>query len=421
MPTLLNVDETLRLILAEITTLPAEEVALSDSLGRILAIDISAATPLPPFANSSMDGFAVRAADTGAATPDHPVTLPVSLDIAAGDAPMATLPPGTAARIMTGAPLPPGADAVVPLEATDAHWAAGDSARPPETIRIHQPARPGDCIRPAGEDIQAGQIVLRAGAEIDPPAIGVLAALGWPRVPVIRQPRVTILSSGDELIGVEEPLAPGKVRDSNSYVLEALVRQHGGLPQRIPVARDILADVRRRLQEALAWQPDLLISSAGVSVGAHDMVRTALDELGKIRLWRINLRPGKPLAYGRLADVPFFGLPGNPVSVQITFDVIVRPALLKMAGRPDVVPMAQAILEEDIAADGRLTYFRVRLRRGPDGQLYASSTGTQSSSAMLSMVLADGLLIIPAGVHSARAGEQFPVRLLRTPGWLLPV
>ncbi len=416
MPPLLNVDETLRLILAEIATLPADEVALSDSLGRILATDVVAATPLPPFANSSMDGFAVRAADTGAATPDQPVTLPVSLDIAAGDAPTAALPPGTAARIMTGAPLPPGADAVVPLEATDSRWAAGDSAGPPEAIRITQPARPGEYVRPAGEDIQAGQIVLRAGVEIDPPAIGVLAALGWSRVPVIRQPRVAILSSGDELIDVQEPLAPGKVRDSNSYVLEALVRQHGGLPRRIPTARDTLTDVRRRLLEALAWRPDMLISSAGVSVGAHDIVRTALDELGEIRLWRINLRPGKPLAYGRLAGVPFFGLPGNPVSVQITFDVIVRPALLKMAGRPDTTPTAEAILEEDIAADGRLTYFRVRLRRGPDGQLYATSTGTQSSGAMLSMVLADGLLIVPAGIQVAHAGERFPVRLLRTPG-----
>ncbi len=415
-PALMNVDETLRLILAGITPLPPEEVALSDALGRILATDVVAATPLPPFANSSMDGFAVYAGDTLAAATDRPITLPVSMDIAAGNAPASVLPPGTAARIMTGAPLPPGADAVVPLEETDARWVAGDSSGPPAAIRLSKPARPGDYVRPAGEDIQTGQRVLQAGAEIDPPAIGVLAALGWSRVPVIRQPRVAILSSGDELIGVEEPLTPGRVRDSNSYVLEALVRQHGGLPVRIAIARDTLADVRRRFQEALEQRPDMLISSAGVSVGAHDVVRTVLDEMGEVRLWRINLRPGKPLAFGHLGGVPFFGLPGNPVSVQITFDVIVRPALCKMAGRSAAVPLAEAILAEDITSDGRLTYFRVRLARGADGQLYARATGTQSSGAMLSMVLADGLLIVPEGVKAARAGERFPVRLLRPVG-----
>jgi molybdopterin molybdotransferase len=230
---------------------------------------------------------------------------------------------------------------------------------------------------------------------------------------VVRQPRIAILSSGDELVEIDEEPGPGQIRNSNSYVLEGLVQQNGGIPVRIPIARDTIEDVRIRFMEALAFQPDLLISSAGVSVGAHDVVRTVLDELGEVKLWRINLRPGKPLAFGQLQGIPFFGLPGNPVSAQVTFDVIVRPALLKMGGRPNYTPIDRAVLAEDIPADGRLTYFRVKLYRNEDGELVATTTGTQSSGAMLSMVLADALLIVPEGVKEARKGQRLPVRLLK--------
>lgn len=411
--TLLDVQEALSRILAAIETLGAESVALPDALDRVLAEDVQATLDLPPFANSSMDGFAVRAADVASATPDAPQPLTVSQDIPAGSISQVALNPGEAARIMTGAPLPPGADAIVPVEATDAEWAAGGEAHLPGTVHIRQAVKPGDYVRPVGEDIAAGQIVLKAGTVLRPAEIGVLAALGIATVPVIHRPRVAILSSGDELVEIDAPLGPGQIRNSNSYVLEGLVRQQGGTPYRIPTARDTLADVRRAFHAALAGRPDLILSSAGVSVGAHDVVRTVLDELGEVTLWRINLRPGKPLAFGQVRGVPFFGLPGNPVSAQVTFDVLVRPALCKLAGRPDRVPMAEAVLAEDIPADGRLTYFRVTLRRDAHGDLVASTTGTQSSGAMRSMVLADGLLIVPAGVREARAGQRFQVRLLR--------
>jgi molybdopterin molybdotransferase len=248
-----------------------------------------------------------------------------------------------------------------------------------------------------------------------PQDIGVLAALGYVKVPVYRQPRVAILSTGDELVSVGEPLALGKIRDSNSYTLAGLVATYGGIPIRLPTARDTLEDVRHLFQNALAQSPDIVLSSAGVSVGAFDVVRTVLDELGDVRFWRVNLRPGKPLAFGHLQDIPFFGLPGNPVSAIVTFEVFVRPVLLKLTGRPDQVMMAVATLGEDIHSDGRRSYLRVKLER-EDGRLIARLTGTQSSGALMSVVQADGLLIVPEDVTYVSAGERLPVRLLRDIG-----
>lgn len=229
----------------------------------------------------------------------------------------------------------------------------------------------------------------------------------------MRRPRVAILSSGDELIRVNEPLGPGKIRDVNSYTLTGLVDTYGGEPIRIPPARDTIEDVRRSFTEALSHQPDLLLSSAGVSVGSFDVVRTVMEEMGQINFWRVNLRPGKPLAFGMIAGIPFFGLPGNPVSAMVTFDVFVRPTLLKMSGREEILPTIEATLRDTLTSDGRRSYIRVKLSR-EDGQFYAEATGTQSSGALMSMVMADGLLIIPETVTEARAGEKFSVRLLRS-------
>ena len=410
MSDLLDVQTTLVRILDSFQPLPATSIRLTEALGRVLAEPVVAQTDLPPFANSSMDGFAVSAADTAEASPTRPVRLPVTLDLPAGHATDTPLSRGAAARIMTGAPLPPGADAVVPVEDTNATWSVGDAA--PHEITITSPARLGANVRPAGEDVGAGDLVLPAGTEIGPPEIGILAALGYATVPVIRQPLAVVIATGDELIDPDESLIPGKIRNSNSYVLEALIRQAGALAVRLPIARDTLDDVRRHFSWALAQQPNLILSTGGVSVGAHDVVRHVLDELGEVRLWRFNLRPGKPLAYGQVQGVPFFGLPGNPVSAQVTFDIFVRPVLLKLAGRPDNASLTEAILDEDVPTDGRMTYFRVALRRDDQGQLHASITGTQSSGALRSMVLADGLLIVPAG-SAARAGQRYQVRLLR--------
>ena len=408
-----NIDEATARILTAIHRLPSENVPLIEAFGRVLAEDVSAPVSLPPFANSSMDGYAVHAGDVTNATQDSPAQLRVTMDIPAGAAHTRTLQPGEAARIMTGAPMPDGANAVVPVEQTDQNWRTGTDESLAERVAILSPVRAGDYVRPIGEDVKAGQIILNAGTLLRPAELGALAGVGVAQVPVVRQPRIAIVSTGDELVGVDEPLAPGKIRDSNSYTLYGLVLQYGGIPIRIPTARDTLEDVRRRFHEALDAQPDLIISSAGVSVGVFDVVRAVLDELGKVDFWRVNLRPGKPLAYGNLHGVPFFGLPGNPVSAMVTFDVFVRPVLLKMLGRTDALPTVQAVMGESLRSDGRRSYLRVTLSQ-ENGHTVARTTGTQSSGALMSMVQADGLLIIPEGVIDVAAGQTFPVRLLRS-------
>ena len=412
MTELLNVDQALAQVLRHIEMLPAETVDLPGALGRVLADNIVAEGDLPPFPNSSMDGYAVRSEDVQAASQEHPVHLVVSMDIPAGVAPERPLQAGEAARIMTGAAMPDGADAVVPVENTDTTWTLGDASNLPQQVAIFRGAKSGDYVRPIGEDLRQGQQIISAGTVVRAEEIGVLAALGRPRVFVVRQPRVAILSTGDELLEIDQPPARGKIRDSNSYALAALVSSWGGIPLRIPIARDTLDDVRRRFREALDHKPDVILSSAGVSVGAFDVVRTVIDELGSVDFWRINLRPGKPLVFGQVGGVPFFGLPGNPVSAMVTFDIFVRPVLLKLGNRPDNARAVTAVLGEDLRSDGRRSYLRVKLST-ENGQYIARMTGTQSSGALTSMVLADGLLIVPENVTQAQAGEPFQVRLLR--------
>jgi molybdopterin molybdotransferase len=409
---LLNVDDALSRILVSVQPLAAEVVPLSETLGRVVAEDLYADASFPPFANSSMDGYAVRAEDVAQAQESNPRFLMVIMDIPAGFAPDHPIAAGQAARIMTGAPLPQGADAVVPLENTDAKWSKDDKASLSERVAIFKSVPPNENVRPIGEDIRAGSIVLSAGTLVRPAEMGVLAMLGRASARVIRRPRVAILGTGNELVGVDQPLAPGKIHDSNSYTLMGLVAELGAIPLRLPIARDMLSEVRALFRAALAQNPDMIISSAGVSVGAADLVRTVLNEMGKVDFWRINLRPGKPLAFGELQGIPFFGLPGNPVSAMVTFDVLVRPALLKMAGKPNQTPIQHAILDEDLRSDGRRAYLRVRLAR-ENGQLVARTTGTQSSGALTSMVLADGLLIVPEDVTEVKAGTSLQVRLLR--------
>jgi molybdopterin molybdotransferase len=410
---LYSVDEATARILTGIRQLPEEPVELLAAFGRVLAEDVQSGISLPPFANSSMDGYAVCAADISAATQNDPVRLNVVMDIPAGTAPEGLIQAGQAARIMTGAPLPEGADAVVPVEKTDQSWRGSGDSSLSGTVAVFSSVGAGDYVRRVGEDIQSGQTVLSAGTVIRAQELGVLAGIGRAQVSVIRQPRVAILSTGDELVPVDHPLSPGKIRDTNSYTLYGLVLTYGGIPLVIPTAGDTVESVRRRFHEALDQQPDLIISSAGVSVGAFDVVRAVLAEMGHIDFWRVNLRPGKPLAYGFLQGVPFFGLPGNPVSAMVTYDVFVRPVLLKMTGRPDALPTVQALAGESLHSDGRRSYLRVILSR-ENGQLIARTTGTQSSGALMSMAQADGLLIIPEGITEVEIGQQFAIRLLRS-------
>jgi len=408
MTALTPVDDAIRAILEQITTVAAESVPLVKSRNRILSQDIISDANLPPFDNSAMDGFAVRADDTNVT----PATLKVTQDIRAGDAPDKTLQAGEAARIMTGAPIPPGADAVIPVEDTDADFSQLDDAPLPPIVTVHKSVSVGDNVRNKGESIQTGQKILEAGRLISAAEIGMLASLGHATVPVLRKPKVMILGTGDELVDVDQPLEPGKIRDSNSYALQALVEQYGGEAIRLPNAPDEAGAIRTLFEQALSLQPDLLLSSAGVSMGADDYVRAILEELGKLDFWKINMRHGKPLAFGDIRGVPFFGLPGNPVSAMVTFDVIVRPALLKLAGRPDDAQYVDVILGETMHSDGRRTYARVILQQ-EDGSWIAKQTGTQSSGALVSMVLADGLLIIPEGIRKLEVGSTAKVRLLR--------
>jgi len=409
---LLNVDTAIERILEQITRKKAISVSLQDALHRVLAADIISELNLPPFDNAAMDGFAIRSQDSTGASSDHPVSLKVTMDVPAGTNPTQMLNPGEAARIMTGAPIPPGADTVIPVEDTSADFSQASESVAARVVDIHRVMQARNNIRQAGENIHVGQTVLTAGTTIRPAEIGLLAALGKSSVQVIAQPRVIILGSGDELIGIDEPLTPGKIRDTNSYTLAALVAENGGQAVRLPIAGDNPDELRSLFQNALAQNPDMIISSAGVSVGAADYVRTLLEEMGEIGFWRINLRPGKPLAFGFLDGVPFFGLPGNPVSAMITFDVLVRLALLKLGGRVDNSVYVTAFAGENITSDGRRTYARIILKKDDD-RFVAYTTGTQSSGAFMSMVIADGLMIIPEGVQNVERGTALTVKLLK--------
>ena len=409
---MLNVDTALANILADLNTLLPETVSLPESLHRVLADDIISPIDLPPFDNSAMDGYAVHVEDCVDASPDKPVTLPVVMDIPAGSNPATVLERNQAARIMTGAPIPAGATAVVPVEDTDDNWQKGELSSPPSHIGICASVGEGQNVRHAGENIAAGATVMTAGTVVRPAELGMLAGVGCAQVQVIRKPKVVILSSGDELVDIYDELEPGKIRDTNSYALAGLVKQIGGLAIRLPIAKDTLESVRALYRRALETNPDLIISSAGVSVGAADLVRVVMNELGDIDFWRINMRPGKPLAYGTLQGIPFFGLPGNPVSSMVTFEVLVRPALSKIAGRQFSQSTIKATLASKLKSDGRRSYDRVTLSN-ENGIIIAKSTGTQSSGALMSMLRADGLAIIPEGVMSVPAGSELKVILLR--------
>lgn len=408
---MLSVEQALDQILAKFALLPPERIAIGDGLGRVLAEQITAATDLPPFANSSMDGFALRASDIATASAATPIPLRVVGDIAAGSTPTITLGQGQAMRIMTGAPLPVGADTIVPVEQTDqAVEQFRTAATPPLVIAILQAQPQGAYVRPVGEDIKRGQIILREGRILRAADLGVMAGLGVSHVSVIRRPVIAVISTGDELLAVAEPLSAGKIRDMNGYTIAAMAQALDTLPFYLGIAKDTVGAFREKLQKALELKADLILSTAGVSVGAFDVVKTVIESMGTLGFWKVNMRPGKPLMFGEVQGVPFLGLPGNPVSAMVTFDVFATPAILKMAGRPQQAQTQPAILTEVVNSDGRRTYMRVKLTR-QEGKLFASSTGTQSSGALSSLVQADGLMIIPEGLFTIASGTVLPVRV----------
>ncbi len=410
----LTVQQALTAVLQGVSVLPAETIPILDALGRVLAQPVIAQDSLPPFANSAMDGYAVRAADLTGATAETPVTLTVVADIAAGHPSDVTLQTGMAARIMTGAPLPAGSDAVVPVEDTSEPWRSPERPLPPH-IKIFRQVQPGDYVRHPGEDIEAGQTVLEAGHILRPQEIGVLASLGISHVQVIRRPKIGILATGDELIPVEEPLAPGKIRNSNGYAQTAQVKALGAIPIPLGIARDTEEDVRQKLQTGLDAGVDLFISSAGVSVGAYDVVKAVLETEGNVNFWRVRMRPGKPLAFGTYHNIPYIGLPGNPVSAMVSFERFARAAILKMAGHTRLErPQITAILQETIHSDGRESYIRGIVRR-ENGTYTATLTGSQGSHIMTSLVRANALLIVPEGITEISAGSPITAWMLDWP------
>jgi molybdopterin molybdotransferase len=401
----ISVNEALAIVLGEMAVLPLEASPLADALGRVLAEPIVAREPLPPFANSSMDGFALRAADVAKASPEQPVILTIVGEVAAGTTFDGYVGSGQAARITTGAPIPAGADAVVPVEDTGQarHEVLGDL---PETIQVGRTLAAGDYVRKPGEDVQAGSTVLAAGTVIRPQELGLMASLGYATVRVVRRPRVGILATGDELVGVEEKLTPGKIRNSNGPVQAAQVVQAGGVPVTLGVARDSVADLRSRLQAGLEANVDLFVSSAGVSVGAYDVVTHILRKEGGVRFWRVRMRPGKPLTFGHYGGAHYFGLPGNPVSAMVSFERFVRPALLKMGGHRRLErPLVLVTIKKPVHSDGRESYVRAVVEKVNDAYV-ATPTGRQGSHMMTSLASANALVIVPENVRQVAAGTR---------------
>ncbi|WP_283745581.1 gephyrin-like molybdotransferase Glp [Sideroxydans sp. CL21] len=396
----LRASEALSLILESVPLSGVETVMLEQSLGRVLAEAISANRDLPPYDVSAMDGFAVRSVDVANA----PTRLAIIEDIKAGDMPTKTVQAGQCARIMTGAPMPRGADAVIRVEDTKA-LPAGD-------VQIDKIVKPGNDVRPRGESMKNGDVVLTAGTEITPGVIGVLATVKAAQFTVYRRPSVAILSTGDELEGMRDPVDSNKIPESNTYALMGQVQALGIEPVLLGIARDEPAELRRYLQEGLQF--DVLLVSGGTSVGVHDYVRPTLEALGvQMKFWRVAIKPGHPLAFGRADKTSVFGLPGNPVSSMVCFEEFVAPALRHMMGSTRLYRRTvTARLAHPVKfRPGRTEFVRVQLSRDAAGYI-ASSTGSQSSGVLMSMARADGLLVIPSDSTGLAEGEQVTVQLL---------
>jgi molybdopterin molybdotransferase len=415
---MLSVEEALERILSYMPELDAEEKPILDAMGQVLADDVVSDLDIPPLDNSAMDGYALQATSVETASEGSPVVLRVTGVIAAGQLPEISVGPGEAVRIMTGAPVPEGADTVVPFEETDEleRRASGQGL---SEIAIKVAAKTGRDVRVAGQDVRRGEVVLKRGAVLRPSEVGVIASLGRNTVRVIRKPVVGILSTGDELLEPGANFGTGGIYDSNSYSVAALVRRYGGIPHMLGIARDNLDSVNAKLREGL--ESDILITSAGVSKGDYDMVKDVLTQHGEIDFWSVRMKPAKPLAFGVLTapdgrKVPHLGLPGNPVSAMVAFEQFGRAAIYKMLGKTGIEkPQVRAILDEPIHnTDGRRVFARAVVTKR-DGEYRARLTGEQGSNLLTSMARANGLAICPEDLSRKEAGEVVDVQMLDWP------
>lgn len=401
---MIGLDEAVAEVLETCRQLPPRSLSVGEALGHVLAEDVRAADPVPPFANSAMDGYAVRAADIASATSEHPASLVVIGTVAAGHVPTAKVGGGEALRIMTGALFPEGADTVAIVENT-----ATDGDR----VLVFAPAAAGDHVRAAGEDIPAGAEVFAAGTVLGPGHVGVLCSVGREKTQVVPLPTVGVLSTGDELTEAGGALQPGQIRDSNRRTLTSLLIRDGFKAVDLGIARDDETEIEQRLKTA-ASTCDAILTSGGVSMGDFDYVKAVLDRVASMKWMQIAIRPAKPFAFGMLGEVPVFGLPGNPVSSMVSYELLARPGLRRLAGYPEsdlrreTVPAVAADTWNG-SSDGRTSFVRVVASFGDDGRLHAKGAGGQGSHQLHAMSLSNALAVIEAGI-SVRPGD--PVRLL---------
>ena len=392
-------------ILNALPQLKTETIKIEDSLERILAEPVIADRDFPLFDNSAMDGIALRAADTKGASPEQPVKLSLVEIIPAGYAADQELNAGQASQIMTGAPVPPGADAVLPVESTDL-----DFSKPLDRTEtaIFREIKPGDYIRRQGEYYLHGEVLLDKGWEIRSQDIALFATVGQAAITVYRKPKVGLLTTGDELVAPDEPLKPGKIRDSNSYMLRALLENSGATAVTSGVVADKEEEVIEALDRLVDQGVDLLLTSGGVSMGAFDVVRKVLQNQGRVELWKVNMRPGKPLTFGSYREIPFIGLAGNPVSAFVGFQVFVLPALRHMAGIAAPLKTIEARLTADLHSDGRESYIPASLRNEQD-TWYVEPVQNQSSGNLYALIPTNSLIILPVGVEFLNKGEPVKV------------
>jgi molybdopterin molybdotransferase len=391
-------------MLEGIKPLPSEKCCLADLLGRVLAQDVTASFDIPPRDNSAMDGFAVIAADIAGATEQNPVTLRVIEDVPAGRVATKSLKPGQAIRIMTGAQVPLGAEAVIPVEET----AAGISNT---EVRILKTVRQGANIRRQGEDVKAGQLLIPKGTRLRPQEVGLIASLGLTEAMVTRQPVVGILSSGNEIAEPGQPLKPGQIYDANRFSVAGQVREAGAIVNDYGIVPDDLNSIKDALKKA-SQECDVIITSGGVSVGDYDLMKQALSELGSMNFWQVKQKPGKPLAFGHINGKPVIGLPGNPVSSMVICDQYVRPLLLKMQGSTNIFRVqVTGYSDQDIRKQpGRTEFLRAKVE-WREGAYHAMLTGPQGSGILTSMVQADGLMILPEECGGVKRGDLITVEL----------